>query len=83
MLQCSRPRRRRWQRPSVERDFDAAIRIGHRVLAIDADADNIELALLRAYKAGGRHAAAAEQYAHYSAYVRDELGIDPPAFQDL
>ncbi len=64
-------------------DFDAAIRVGHRVLAIDPEADSIELALLRAYKSGRRHAAAAEQYAHYAAYLRDELGIDPPPLDDL
>jgi two-component SAPR family response regulator len=52
---------------------DSAIRLAH----------DIELALLRIYKATGRHAAAAEQYAHYAAVVRDELGADPPPFDDV
>ena len=38
------------------------------LLAIDPQADAIELELLRAYKASGRHAAAAEQYAHYASF---------------
>jgi LuxR family maltose regulon positive regulatory protein len=65
-----------------EGDHDSVIRIGHRVLAVDPDADGIELMLLRAYKQGGRHAAAAEQYAHYAAYIR-ELGADPPAYDEI
>ena len=32
-------------------DFEAAIKAGHRILAVDPDADGIELLLLRAYKA--------------------------------
>jgi DNA-binding SARP family transcriptional activator len=66
-----------------ERDFDRAIRLAQRVLAIDPQADAIELELLRAYKASGRQSAAAEQYAHYSAVVREELGADPPSFSDV
>ena len=53
------------------------------MLAIDPTADAIELELLRAYKASGRLAAAAEQYAHYAAYVRGELGAEPPPFADV
>jgi DNA-binding SARP family transcriptional activator len=64
-------------------DFDRAIRIGHDLLAIDPHADAIEFELLRSYKASGRHAAAAEQYAHYSAQMRDEMGIDVPRFEDI
>lgn len=64
-------------------DAEGALYLGTSILAIDPDADAIELALLRAYKAAGRPAAAAEQYAHYAAVLRDELGIDPPALADL
>ena len=64
-------------------DFESAIRIGHRVLAVDPDADGIELLLLRAYKYGGRHAAAAEQYAHYAAVQRDQLGVNPPPLDEI
>jgi DNA-binding SARP family transcriptional activator len=66
-----------------ERDFERAIRIGHGMLAIDPQADGLELELLRAYKASGRQAAAAEQYAHYASYVRNELAADPVSFDDI
>ena len=62
---------------------DRAIALAQRVLAIDPAADAIELELLRAYKAGGWHSAAAEQYAHYAAYVRGELGAEPLRFRDI
>ncbi|MHB8891921.1 MAG: BTAD domain-containing putative transcriptional regulator [Candidatus Limnocylindrales bacterium] len=62
---------------------DDAIRIAHAILAIDPSADAIELGLLRIYKASGRHAAAAEQYSHYASVLRDELGADPPSYDEL
>jgi hypothetical protein len=34
-------------------------------------------------QADGAHAAAAEQYAHYAAAMRSELGLDPPELDDL
>ena len=64
-------------------DFDAAIRIGQAMLAVDPQADAIELELLRAYKRSGRRAAAAEQYAHYAAYVRSELAVEPPTYDEI
>ncbi len=64
-------------------DPDRATRLAQEILAVDPAADGIELELLKAYKEGGRHAAAAEQYAHYAAYLRTELGADPPAFGDI
>jgi hypothetical protein len=63
-------------------EHEAAILIGHRILGVDADADAIELLLLRAYKYSGRHAAAAEQYGHYAAFIRD-LGSEPPGFEEI
>ena len=51
--------------PETPADFDMAIRLGHTALAVDPQADAIELELLKAYKASGRQAAAAEQYTHY------------------
>ena len=53
------------------------------MLVVDPTADAIELELLVAYKASGRRAAAAEQYAHYSAFVREQLGSEPTPFDDL
>ncbi len=64
-------------------DPERAIALTQRVLAIDPAADAIELELLRAYKAGGWHSAAAEQYAHYAAYVRGELGAEPLPFREV
>jgi DNA-binding SARP family transcriptional activator len=62
---------------------DEAIRLAQHVLAIDPTADGIELLLLQAYKRGGRHAAAAEQYSHYASMLREELGAEPPPFSDI
>lgn len=62
---------------------DRAIGLAQGVLVLDPGADKIELALLRAYKAGNHHAAAAEQYAHYASYVRGQLGIEPPSLADV
>ena len=62
---------------------DAAIGLAHSLMAIDPAADGIELALVRIYKSSRRHAAAAEQYAHYASVVRDELGAEPPSFDEI
>jgi DNA-binding SARP family transcriptional activator len=67
----------------VRGDVDTAIAVGQKILATDPHADAIELELLRAYKAGGRQAAAAEQYVHYSSYLRSELGAEPPPYADI
>jgi hypothetical protein len=39
--------------------------------------------LLRLYRATGAHSAAAEQYAHYANYMRDEHGVDAPPLASL
>jgi DNA-binding SARP family transcriptional activator len=66
-----------------DQNYELIIAIGHALLTIDPQADAIELELLRAYKASGRHAAAAEQYAHYAAYLRVEMAVDVPSLEDL
>jgi DNA-binding SARP family transcriptional activator len=58
--------------------YERGVRLARRALVVDPDSDGLELSLLRLYRAMGAHSAAAEQYAHYSAYLRDELGVDPP-----
>lgn len=63
--------------------FDRGIRLARRALDIDPDLENLQLSLLRLYRATGAHSAAAEQYAHYSAYLRNELGIEPPPLTAL
>jgi DNA-binding SARP family transcriptional activator len=73
---------------AVQRDlqtghFDRGIRVARRALEIEPDQESLELSLLRLYRATGAHAAAAEQFAHYSAYLRNELGVEPPPLSSL
>jgi DNA-binding SARP family transcriptional activator len=73
---------------AVNRDIetghhDRGIRLAKRALSIDPDLESLELSLLRLYRMTGAHSAAAEQYAHYAAYLRDELGIEPPPLASL
>jgi DNA-binding SARP family transcriptional activator len=73
---------------AVNRDIetghhDRAIRLARRALSIDPDLESLELSLLRLYRMTGAHSAAAEQYAHYAAYLRDELGVEPPPLASL
>jgi DNA-binding SARP family transcriptional activator len=62
---------------------DRAIELARRALDRDATVESLELALLRLYRATGAHSAAAEQYAHYAAVMKDELGIDPPPLASI
>ncbi|MFN8629675.1 MAG: BTAD domain-containing putative transcriptional regulator [Chloroflexota bacterium] len=62
---------------------ERAIAYSTAALTVDPSADSIELGLLRAYKSAGRIAAAREQYAHYSTTLRDQLGVEPPAFDTI
>lgn len=64
-------------------EADRAVQLAQRALVLDSTADAIELALLRAYKASGRLAAAAEQYVHYAATLRTDLGVEPPPFEAI
>ena len=73
---------------SVLNDFgtghhDRGIRMARSALDIDSTAENIEVSLLRLYRVTGAHSAAAEQYAHYAAFQRDELGVEPPSLDSL
>jgi DNA-binding SARP family transcriptional activator/tetratricopeptide (TPR) repeat protein len=63
--------------------YDRGIRVARRALDVDPSAEQIELCLLRLYRVTGAHAAAAEQYAHYAAVIRDELGLEPPPLDAL
>ena len=64
-------------------DYELAITLAQALLSVDPGADTVELSLLRAYKSSDRQAAAAEQYAHYASVMREQLGVDPPAFSEL
>ena len=63
--------------------YDRGIRIARRALDVDGTAEQIEVSLLRLYRVSGAHAAAAEQYAHYASYMREELGVEPPPLDSL
>ena len=63
--------------------FERGIQLARHALDVCPEADTIELSLLRLYKLNGSHAAAAEQYAHYSTWLRDSLGIEPPTLDSL
>ncbi len=62
--------------------IDRAIRLAQRALDVDPQLDEVEKTVIRLYTVAGAHAAAAEQYGHYSLGQR-ELGLDPPTLDDL
>jgi DNA-binding SARP family transcriptional activator/tetratricopeptide (TPR) repeat protein len=62
--------------------LDRGTFIAERAAEVDPDSEEIQAALVRLYRHSGAHAAAAEQYAHYSQTLRD-LGVEPPALADV
>jgi DNA-binding SARP family transcriptional activator len=63
--------------------YDRGIAIARRALEADPSAEQIEVCLLRLYRVTGAHSAAAEQYAHYAAVMREEVGVEPPPLEAL
>ena len=63
--------------------FARGISLARSVLDVDPTADQVEVFLLRLYRASGAHAAAAEQYGHYAGVIRDQLGVEPPPLDSL
>jgi ATP/maltotriose-dependent transcriptional regulator MalT/DNA-binding SARP family transcriptional activator len=63
--------------------FDRAIRLARRALEVDPEAEELELSLLRLYRQTGAHSAAAEQYGHYAAAIRSQLGVEPPPLEAI
>ena len=61
--------------------YDRAISLARRAIEVDPEAEQIELSLLKLYRRTGAHAAAAEQYTHYAAVLRNDLGIEPPPLE--
>jgi LuxR family maltose regulon positive regulatory protein len=57
--------------------------VGQRALQVDPTADGIEALVIRLYRVIGAAAAAAEQYEHYAATLRQDLGIEPPTLDEL
>jgi DNA-binding SARP family transcriptional activator/tetratricopeptide (TPR) repeat protein len=63
--------------------FDRALATAQLAMQADPDAEQIELCLLRLYRRMGAKAAAAEQYAHYSNVMREQLGVEPPPLESI
>jgi DNA-binding SARP family transcriptional activator len=63
--------------------LERALSIAQLALQADPDAEQIELCLLRLYRRMGANAAAAEQYAHYSSVMREQLGVEPPPLESI
>lgn len=57
--------------------FSEAMELSRALLETDPSLDQVEASLVKMYRLMGAHAAAAEQYQHYTTVLRDELGIDP------
>jgi DNA-binding SARP family transcriptional activator len=62
---------------------ELAIALARRAIDVDPDADELEVSLLRLYRASGAAAAAAEQYGHYAALARGTFGTEPPSLDAL
>jgi DNA-binding SARP family transcriptional activator len=63
--------------------YSRGIALARRALEIDPHAEQLEVSLLRLYRNSGAHAAAAEQYAHYSSLLRTDLGVDAPPLEAI
>ena len=63
--------------------YDRGIAVARRALEADPSAEQIEVSLLRLYRVTGAHSAAAEQYAHYAAVMREEVGVEPLPLETL
>ncbi len=57
--------------------------VGQQALQVDPEADTIEAHVISLYRSTSATAAAREQYAHYAAAMRQQLGIEPPDIEDL
>ena len=68
---------------TISGHFERGIGLARRALDLTPEADQIELSLLRLYRLNGSHSAAAEQYSHYAATMRETLGVDPPELELL
>jgi DNA-binding SARP family transcriptional activator len=63
--------------------WDRGIVTARQAHAVDPEAEQIEASLIRLLRLSGAHAAAAEQYEHYSGVLRESLGIEPPPLDAL
>jgi DNA-binding SARP family transcriptional activator len=51
--------------------------LSRALLETDPSLDQVEASLVKMYRLLGAHAAAAEQYQHYTTVMREDLGIEP------
>jgi two-component SAPR family response regulator len=63
--------------------FAEAMDLSQAVLLTDPSLDQIEASLVKLYRLLGAHAAAAEQYQHYSSVMRNDLGLEPPPLDEF
>jgi len=63
--------------------YEHGITLARRAIEVDPEAEELQLSLLRLYRGFGAAAAAAEQYSHYAAMLREGLGVDPPPLDTL
>jgi LuxR family maltose regulon positive regulatory protein len=71
----------------VQRDLDSGhvargLVLAERAAEIDPEAEELQAALIRLYRMSGAHAAAAEQYGHYT-HLMHELGLEAPPLTEL
>jgi LuxR family transcriptional regulator, maltose regulon positive regulatory protein len=57
--------------------------VGQQVLLVDPSADAVEAQVIGLYRAIDATTAAREQYAHYAAAMREQLGLEPPQLDEL
>ncbi len=65
------------------RDTRWRLWVGQQAIQVDPEADSIEALVIGLYRAVDATSAAREQYAHYASAMRDQLGVDPPALEDM
>ncbi len=65
------------------RDARWRLWVGQQAIQVDPEADSIEALVIGLYQAVDATSAAREQYAHYASAMRDQLGVDPPALEDM
>ena len=66
-----------------QRDARWRLWVGQQAIQVDPDADSIEALVIGLYRAVDATSAAREQYAHYATAMREQLGIDPPALEEM
>lgn len=70
-------------RGDVDRgEFVRGVGLARTAAEVEPDSEALSVSLVRLYRLSGAHSAAAEQFGHYARVLRD-LGVDPPAFEDV